>query len=556
MKVTKDAMGGFLMALVFHCGTAYSQSSLESCAALATFSLPKTKVLAAQVVESGQVDLGAGPVALPTFCRAVLQLTPTTDSDIRVELWMPLEWNHTFRGVGNGGFAGVVDYVALADAVKQGYAAAGTDAGHSAAATDASWALDHPEKVIDFGYRAVHLMTKTSQQVLKAFYGAAPKQTFFSSCSDGGREALMEAERYPSDYNGIVAGDPAYDWTGFMTGAMVNSKVHDTKAAGYIPATSLPLINAAVLAACDASDGVTDGVVSNPDACHFDPEVLRCKRSSPTGNASPNACLTAPQVKTLQQLYAGAFTRDGLQIVPGYVPGGELGPNGWAAWITGSAPQTGGLYLFGESFFANMVYDNPQWTAASFRTDEAYRMATERMAAKMNATTNLAPFFSRGGKLILYQGWNDPAVAPRSAIRYFKTVADRNPRQAAQSMRLYMVPGMQHCNGGPGATFFGQTVSFDAPELNNPQHDVNLALEQWVKQGIAPDTLIASQTLVPAVAGQPSRTRPLCAYPGTITYKGSGDTNDASNFSCTLPQQSPSRMRPLENLFENFEPLQ
>jgi hypothetical protein len=527
-----------LLFLVTGSAPSFAQQSAENCAALGRVSLPHTRVESAQELDAGVVILpfDTAPETLPPFCRVVLQLTPTADSDIQMELWLPLQWNHSFRGIGNGGFAGATDLVSLSQAIKQGYASASTDAGHVAVEEDASWALDHPEKVKDFGYRAIHLMTETAHAVVKTFYGMPARDSFFSSCSDGGREALMEAERFPNDYDGIVAGDPAYNWTGMMTNALVNSQLRNKSAAGYIPASSLPLISAAVLAACDGLDGVVDGIVNNPQACHFNPEVLRCKEGAASGS-----CLTTPQVKSLQSLYAGSTTRDGAQIFPGYMPGGELGPGGWSAWITGDGPRTSGLYVFGQQYFANMVYNNALWNPASFEKDEAYQQANQRTGKILNAPpANLKPFFSHGGKLILYHGWSDPAVSPLSSISYFSDAAATGGPQAAASMRLYMVPGMQHCIGGTAATFFGQMGWFPGEGVDDPQHDVNLALEQWVKQGTAPDTLIASQYVGPPAAGQSTMTRPVCPYPKAVTYKGSGDVNDAANFSCAVPAGTPS----------------
>ncbi len=257
--------------------------------------------------------------SLPAFCRVRVEAHPTSDSDIKIEVWMPQSgWNGKFQAQGNGGFAGQIDYRGMALAVSHGYATAGTDTGHSGSAVDAGWALGHPEKIIDFGYRAIHVMTDIAKQTITAFYQEKPKHSYFGSCSNGGREALMEAQRYPEDYDGILAGAPANYWSHLLVGALWDAQATTLDPASYIPSSKLPAIAAAVNSACDAQDGVKDGVLNDPRQCHFDPAVLTCK------SGDNDQCLTPPQVTALKKLYQGAHDSHG-QIFPGFLPGAETG---------------------------------------------------------------------------------------------------------------------------------------------------------------------------------------------------------------------------------------
>jgi Tannase and feruloyl esterase len=512
----------------------------SSCAALASLSLPDTKIVLAQQVEAGKFSPPepsqdpAGKAAyqdLPAFCRIVARSAPTPDSDIKIEVWMPVKgWNGRFRGAGNGGFAGQIYYSSLAASVSQGYATAATDAGHSGDSTEASWALGHPEKVNDFGYRAIHEMTQKARSIISAYYGTAPTHSYFLACSDGGREALMEAQRFPEDYDGILAGAPAYNWTALLTGAVTGVQALTLTPASYIPPSKLPAISSAVLAACGASDRVRDGILNDPRTCHFDPEVLLCK------GTDSDHCLTSSQVTALKSLYAGARNGRGEQVYPGLLPGAELGAGGWKLWITGSKPGDSLMFAFGTGYFSNMVYGDPKWDYKSFNVDDGLKAAVEKTATALNATDpNLKPFSSRGGKLILYHGWNDAAISALGTIAYYQQVASSNS-DPQSFVRLFLVPGMQHCSGGPGPSSFGQFGWHPGTGPDDTQHDISLALEQWVEKGVAPEKVIAAKIEAdPKAAPHTTMTRPLCAYPQEARYNGSGDTSDAASFACALP---------------------
>jgi feruloyl esterase len=367
-------------------------------------------------------------------------------------------------------------------------------------------------------------MTRVAKEVLRAYYGKTPQRSYFAGCSDGGREALMEAQRYPEDFDGILAGAPANYWTALLTMAADDTKTLTADQASYIPQTKIPAIAAAVLAACDRKDGVQDGVLNDPRQCGFDPATMQCK-----GEES-DKCLTSAQVATLKDLYAGPRDSKGREIFPGYLPGAEEGPGGWGVWIVGPAPDKSLMALFANGYFADMVYANPSWNAKAFSVDAGFQSAHEKTADWLDAVNpDLKAFKARGGKLILYHGWNDPAIPAVNTVNYYQSVIAKMGQKDADSfVRLYMVPGMQHCEGGPGADSFGQVgqLVFDDPEKS-----VDAALVQWVEKGTTPGTIIASKFGEDAQHSV-KMTRPLCTYPHAATYKGSGDTNRAENFVC------------------------
>jgi feruloyl esterase len=374
-----------------------------NCEELAKVALPNTTIASAGVVAAGAFTPPAGLPAwmtgdptfyrtLPAFCRVLADDKPSADSDIKIEVWLPATgWNGKFRGQGNGGFAGQIDYRGLAVAILQGYATAATDTGHAADGVDASWALGHPERIIDFGHRAIHEMTVVGKATAKAFYGDAPTRAYFANCSNGGRQALMEAQRYPEDYDGILAGAPANYWTHLLASALWDAQATTNDPASYIPSSKVPAIAKAVVAACDADDGVKDGIVDDPRRCHFDPATITCK------GADADSCLTGPQVTALKKLYEGAHDSKGKAIYPGFVPGGEEGDGGWPLWITGPAPAKGLLFAFGYGYFANMVYAKPDWDYKKANLDEAVKASDEKFANVLNAVqADIKAFKSRG----------------------------------------------------------------------------------------------------------------------------------------------------------------
>jgi hypothetical protein len=537
--------GGWMVKCLVVCFTvgalqAQQIPGAETCRKLASVSLPGTTILQAEAVASGTfVPPHANDKAkqdpvfqqMPPFCRVVAQMKPSSDSAINAEVWMPLSrWNRKYHGEGNGGFAGSISYREMAAALKQGYATAGTDTGHQGEATDASWALHHPEKIVDFGYRAIHETAEKAKLLIKAFYGEAPQHSYFAACSDGGREALMEAQRFPADYDGILAGAPANYWTHLLAGGADVWSVVLRSQNSFVPPAKVPAISAAVLAACDAQDGVKDGILNDPSQCHFDPSVLLCK------GAESDRCLTAAQVQSLKKIYAGGRTSGNRQIFPGLLPGGEEGNGGWKNWVLGAAPGKSEGVAYVTGFFRNMVYNDPTWTYLKTNADKNVEQADEKMSQPLNSTNpDLRQFQKRGGKLILYHGWNDPAISALNTINYYRSVQAKMGRAATESfVHLYLVPGMQHCLGGPGPNVFGQ---FSTLPQTDPQHNAYRSLEQWVESGTAPGSIIATKYTDEKPFQEIQMTRPLCVYPQIAKYKGSGSTNDAANFTCVAPGQ-------------------
>jgi feruloyl esterase len=474
------------------------------CESLSSLGLPNTTITLAQSVAAGGFTQpggrgGGGQFAnLPAFCRVSATLKPTSDSDIKIEVWLPASgWNGKLESVGNGAWAGTIGYATLGQALAEGYAVAGTDTGHAGGAV--TFVVDHPERVIDFAYRAVHEMTVAAKSVISAYYGSAPKHSYFNGCSTGGRQAIAEAQRYPQDYDGIISGDPD-NYATHVQGmqAWVAEMAHLTPES-MIPASKYPLIHDAVINACDALDGVKDGVLEDPRQCHFDPKVLLCKAGDDA------SCLTKAQVELAQKIYAGPAGPNGREAFPGLEFGSETG------WRTLAAPQPMGLAV---ETFEYLVFNNPKWDYQTFDFNRDVTAAEKAIGKLMDSIDpNLKPFFDHGGKLLMYHGWADPGIPPRNSVNYYKSVVDKLGKSTtANSIRLFMVPGMGHCAGGDGTDTFDKVG----------------ALDQWVDKGKAPDQIVASHRKNNAV----DRTRPLCPYPQVAKYKGSGSTDDAANFVC------------------------
>jgi feruloyl esterase len=513
--------GSMFAAVVTAVVFAQSQSaSPDACARLAALALPDTTITRAETV-AGPSFAPPGRRAvgnLPAFCRVAATSVPA----VRFEVWLPrAQWNGKFQGVGNGANAGAISYDAMALALRRGYAVASTDTGHATTnGRDATWALGHPELVADFGYRSLHIATEHAKNIVRAFYGRAADRAYYVGCSTGGRQGLMEAQRFPDDYDGLIAGAPAANWTHFEAGGhlwVVLALNKDPES--YLPASKLPIIERAVNAACDAADGVTDGILDAPRRCHFDAQSLACKAGQ-----DPASCLTTKQATAVNTIWSGAHDSRGTMIYPPYMRGADSA-GGWAAYSTGSAPLTGSHWEQAMGVFKYMVFENPAWDFRTFDYDRDVAMADRKLAQTMNAfDPDLSALRKRGGRLLLYHGWNDPSISPQNTVNYYESAVARWREQegavpanvSPDFIRLFMVPGMLHCVGGPG------TDTFDALG----------ALERWVEHGDAPDTLIASHS----TKGVLDRTRPLCAYPNVAVYSGQGSTDRAENFNCRAPR--------------------
>ena len=483
-----------------------------SCEGLASLTMPNTTITLAQAVGSGAFA-APGRVAptaaqtfkaLPAFCRVAATLTPTSDSDIKVEVWLPASgWNGKLQVVGNGGWAGTIGYPEMARALANGYATSSTDTGHSGAS--GSFALGHPEKLIDYAYRSEHEMTVTAKAIVASFYGTGAKLSYFNGCSTGGRQALVEAQRFPNDFDGIIAGAAANPkthldaWRIWMAQAMMK----DTDS--FIPSSKHSMIHQAVLAQCDALDGLKDGLIQDPTRCHFDPKVLQCH-----GPDAPD-CLTAPQVEAARVVMSPVKNRQtGMLIFPGFEPGNELG---WSRMLGGPDP-----YGTAVDQFKFIVFGDPNWDWRTFNLERDTAAADAAGRGTLaGLDTDLTAFAKHGGKLVMYHGWADQDIAPQASIRFYTSAiaATKPPAPSSEWLRLFMVPGMQHCGGGEGPNTF----------------DMVGALEPWVEQGNPPRQILASHS----TDGKVDRTRPLCPYPQVAAYKGTGSTDQAANFVCKAP---------------------
>ena len=499
------------LCAVMTAGVAASAAA-ATCESLLTLTLANTTITSAQTGPTANVPNPDVVRNLPAFCRVTATLTPTSDSDIKVEVWLPAPraegapgntagWNGKLQSVGNAAWGGVIPYPALAAAVAAGYASAATDTGH--VGNTAKFVPGHPEKLVDYGYRAVHEMTVAAKAIVAAFYGSPAQRAYWNGCSTGGRQGLMEALRYPADYDAVIAGAPVNYRTHQLTWELwIAQAVHRTEAS-YIPPAKYPAIHRAVLDACDATDGLKDGLIDDPRACRFDPKVMQCA----AGDGA--SCLTSPQVDAARQIYSPAVAPSSKrEIFPALQPGSELG---WEA-LAGAQPVAEAV-----EFFQYVVHNDPAWDYKTLSFDTGAELADKAAGAVLNVIDpNLKPFFDRGGKLLLYHGWNDQFVAPVNSINYYTSILNAPASASAKaSARLFMAPGMNHCRAGEGPNTF----------------DAIGALDRWVVRGEAPDRLDASH----ATAGAIDRTRPLCAYPKVARYNGSGNIDDAASFTCRTP---------------------
>ena len=498
-----------------------ASAAATACEALISVKIADTTITSARSVAAGEFVAPAGPGGgpgggpgarpgsdppLPAFCRVTGIVSPK----INFEVWLPAPsgpgaWNGKFNGVGNGGLAGFIGYGAMMQALRRGYATASTDTGHTSDPADEAWPMRDPKLLVDFASRGIHVTAVAAKQIVETYYGRRPAQSYFTGCSGGGGQALSEAQRHPEDYDGIVAGAPANFPTGLWPGELYAAWVTHRSPAHLIPREKLPLITNAVIAACDAADGVTDGVLDDPRRCGFDPATLICR------GADGADCLTAAQADSVKRIH------DGLRRP-------STGERFWYGYEKSSEVFWGGHIFepFGTpiAYVKYMVLRDPSWDWKTFdlSTPDAFKVLDEghaRLGPVLDSVNpDLSAFRKRGGKLIAYHGWLDQNIAPRNSIRYYENVEVAMGGQAkTQSFfRLFMAPGMGHCGGGPGPNTL----------------DALTALEQWVEKGTAPDRIVASHVS----GGRVDRTRPLCAYPLVARYKGTGSTDDEANFEC------------------------
>jgi len=498
-----------------------------ACANLAALTLPNVTVKSANALPAGvfippaitgpdgQVR-GPASLTLPAFCRVEATARPTSDSEIKFEVWIPPveAWNGKLEGVGNGGYSGAIGYAAMAIGLRRGYAVASTDTGHTG--DDMKFGQGHPEKIVDWAYRAVHVMTDTSKLIVRVAQGRFAEHAYFVGCSSGGHQALTEAQRYPEDYDGIIAGDPANNRIR-QTFAFLHSWIatHDKDGRPIIPQSKLPLLTKAAVEACDAIDGLKDGLIDDPRRCHFDPAKLLCK------GADEPTCLTAAQVESAKKTYDGVKNaRTGEQIFTGWPRGsegfGDAPGESWRAYIMD--PQE----PMRLGFFKYFLFHDPNWDYRSIDWDKDLAYAEQKMPFMAAVEKDLTPFKKHGGKLLMYTGWSDPVVPPQDTVAYYEAVVKTmgGIDKTREFYRFFLAPGMGHCGGGPGPN----------------QFDHLTALEQWVEKGVAPDKMIATHS----TAGKIDRTRPLCVYPLVARWKGTGSSDEAANFTCVAAPPAPA----------------
>jgi feruloyl esterase len=492
-------------------------AAAAECDELASLALPNGTVTSAALVAPGAFQPPPGPGAppgvgggayrdLPEFCRVQATLTPTSDSDIKVEVWLPASgWNGKFVGIGNGIWAGQLSLSQLADPLKRGYAVATTDTGHTGNGLTAEFAVGHPEKLIDFGHRAVHEMTVTAKRAVAAFYGSGPRQSYWNSCSTGGRQGLMAAYRYPEDYDAISAMAPANPMTDLMTQSMWAGWQPQRAPGAALSVPQLASVHRAAVTQCDKDDGLEDGLIGRPEACSFDPASVEG--------------LTDAQVETMRAIYRGP---PGL---PGWPAGSEMQ---LAVVAGGQTPFPVALTYYSMLAFG----DRPGWDWKTFDYTADAAAGRAYGADILDVPANgLAAFFARGGKLLMSHGWTDGLIPANNSLRFYDALMPTlSPQQAASQYRLFMVPGMDHCAGGEGASSF----------------DTLGAIDEWATTGQAPDRIIATRPTAaggpPGAPAAPPReplSRPLCPYPQYARYNGSGDPNAAASFSCVAPDQGP-----------------
>jgi Tannase and feruloyl esterase len=513
--------------------------SHASCRGLSNLRLLGAKIDRADVISDGTFEPapvvgspsrnGSAITNLPIFCRVQGVAKPSEASEVKFEVWLPIaSWDGRIEMIGNGGYSSAIFYPEMASLLRGGRIAVATNTGHTGDGLE--FGVDNPQAIADWGHRAVHASIVAAKKVAESFYGKAPRWAYFDGCSTGGHQALMEAQRYPADFDGILAGDPGNDRTnlnfGFLWNFLSNHKYGDDDNPILSPA-DLSFVNHAVVNKCDALDGVQDGIISDPRECHFELGNLECR----AGQTSQ--CLTKEKILALQKIYAGATRSDNGKVVyPGWPLGSEyLETNGrstgwqtyWANPEHPDQPQR-------VDYFRFWAFADPAWNWWKFDWSDGVDKAHAKLGPMVDAVDpDLSAFHRHGGKLIIYQGWADPVVSAYDTISYYERV-EKDNKESASFTRLFLVPGMGHCQGGPGVTNFGQVPSpTNASAHSNAADNIGDALLAWVEQNRSPDRIIATKA---GTSGAILMSRPICAWPNAAHYKGKGSTNDAKNFVC------------------------
>ena len=556
LKREPNGVGFVFRVLTFATLTSFAlriepSAAASMCANLTGLALPQTKVTLARSYRAGEIVSGVtkAPVGL---CRVAGTSKPSNDSNINFEVWIPTNgrWNGKYEQIGNGGFAGTIWVSYIADAVSRGYAAAATDDGTSGPPLGAATFIGHPDVLKDFGYRAIKVTTDNSKAIIKRFTGKNPSYSYFSGCSDGGREALMEAQRYPNDFDGIIVGSPANDLAGLgasflwnMQALLAGPQTHGVPDA-YIPANKITLLSKLAISKCVGRDGGvwTDKFLNDPTICHFDAAVAQC-----AAGQDPDTCVTPAQVEAVEKLYEGPHNLAGELLFPGYEPGTGSNAMDWPEWLVGtSSTSPGSQYAMTGAFWCNAVLGKP--TCPFLDLSGEFETATRSIALMANSTNpDLTQFRDHGGKLIQYAGWADTAIAPENGLNYYRKVTSVMG-DVHNFYRVFMAPGMAHCYGGTGPNSFGNGNN-DGPVID-AKHDLLKALEMWVEGGVAPDHIIATKYFDDKPAMGVAMERPLCPYPQISRYNGRGRTSDLSSFECVAAKDHDDpRNRGLQNAY-------
>ncbi|KAF8602339.1 tannase and feruloyl esterase [Ceratobasidium sp. AG-I] len=476
---------------------------------------------------------------LPEFCRFGAEFNTSKVSKVRFEIWLPKSdhWNGRFAFVGNGGDAGGVNYPDMGIPLsKYGFAVASTNAGHNGTGADGSFAISNPESQIDFGHRAVHLSTTYAKGIASLYYGKKPKYNYWIGCSSGGKQGVKSAQTYPADFDGVVAGAPA-QWWPHLNGFTVHVNLLNANATtpgAVIPLPFFTALNQEVISQCDLMDGAADGIITNPRLCKPDLSRVACGSSNSSTYVNAANCLSAPQLVTLKAIYTNWTSSSGEFLFPTFEPGSEFG---WGSTVSGLP------YGPAPDYFSYQVLNKT--SVSTFQTNETELQRLLKIAditdpGQTNAINpNLRPFFNRGGKLLQYHGFADTLIPSGSSLWYYEHVRSYlKNTDLSDKFRLFMIPGVGHCRGGPGADAFGgpgqrsaseggsgQSLSFDA------QHDMILATMQWVEKGVAPKSIISAKYVAGNGTTGTAFTRLLCPYPQEGVYKG-GDVNNSSSYRC------------------------
>jgi feruloyl esterase len=483
-------------------GSAFAQDACAKVPALAK-SLQATTIASAKMVPASEKD------HLPAFCEVRATISRVPGSHVGALYRLPVNWNGKMLGIGGGGFAGGLTLNAAADGLSRGYAVIQNDMGHeSTGALDPAFSIKAPgqpnvEAIVDFGHRATHVATEVGKALVSDYYGRAAQRAYWQGCSTGGRQGLAEIQRYPGDYDGVIAGAPVYTPLVYSNAILRVQAFHEHPDSNLLP-EHVPLIHQHVLAACDANDGLADGILTDPRSCTWDPGELACK-------GAPSAdCLTQAQLETVRRVYAGVKTKDGKFAAMPLMRGGE---SDWVGRMIGTKEQPRGINaVLGAPFVSYIVKSDPSYDIMTFDPERDMQALSTGLAAEVHQQNpEISAFINRGGKLLLWHGFNDPGPSPLSTIDYFDEVRHKVPA-AKDSVRLFLAPGVLHCGGGAGPDRF----------------DALTAMERWVEQGTPPASMVATKANSPI-------SRPLCPYPQVSRYKGAGNPNEAANFACVNP---------------------